>query len=540
MRAIITLSCIIFIIFTASTVQAQFKEIAAGPSFEEPENGFAKILQMKNGNTAFVNITLQEGINLRIYDSVHTEKVNTTVSTAYGELGRFDVVEAVFEISNTIVIIISRLNDDIPTLTRLIIDGNTGKLKLQKNIGAMRDEWKSSFGNTNSPKYFIVRKDPSGDTYAIALLYSKRTLYSRKTDITSPLEIIHYGSDHNEVSRKLCAAPNDNEARCGLIDMVVAGPEKIIALFKIVKDRKVTNMLLGFIENGKLTYKEANLAIDRYLPYYSLKYNPVSNKIILLEASAVNEKRLEEYSTFLYMFNSSATKEDINDFGIGGKLQTGYQDFFDKKDPYQGMPQDLVVNEDGSFTILYEEILAVRNNTGNGTELGQTVVSTYDQYGKKISDYLLPKKHWIIGTMLLPFYVQSRELAAQELFKGNQYKSFVYLGSMKKQFILFNDTEKNNDLKGEKLVSVNGVMMRSKLTMVMGVTGDCDAFMYELTGNDIMPKREYLFGEKDKGHALALLPVSAYNKQNNMLVTIRLDKKTDRNKTISIVWLEIP
>ncbi len=72
--------------------------------------------------------------------------------------------------------------------------------------------------------------------------------------------------------------------------------------------------------------------------------------------------------------------------------------------------------------------------------------------------------------------------------------------------------------------------------MVIGVTVDCNAYMYKLTGDDIFPEREYLFAEKDKGRALAMLTIADYNKKNNSYTTLMLDKSNTKTKMVSVVW----
>ena len=47
----------VVLFFCGASTQAQFKAIAQGPVFEEPENGFSKVLQMKDGSTLFFHGT---------------------------------------------------------------------------------------------------------------------------------------------------------------------------------------------------------------------------------------------------------------------------------------------------------------------------------------------------------------------------------------------------------------------------------------------------------------------------------------------------
>ncbi len=513
------------------TTQAQFKQLAEGPVFEEPEDGFAKILQMRNGNTFYVHVTLKDGINIRIYDPGHTEKIVTTVSPAYSELEKNDRVEGVFEINNKVIILVSRIDEGLPTLIRLIIDGNSGKLLQQKSVGSLKKEWKPSFGMTAVPHFFLVRKDPDTDNYAVAIFNYRGMVYNKRQTDYSPVEIIHYGSENNEISRKFCNVPDDNETRCALTDMVVIGPEKVIALLRFISE-KGSRSMLGILEKGVISYKETSLSYS-YNSYYTFKYNPVTKKIIWMITSLIDGRKEYVYGTNLYMLDLAGQLTEIRNFGTSQKLQDEYKEAFGKKEGYQGMPQNIIINSDGGFTVLYEEIAYIQKENGNGTELGVVGVSDYDREGKMISDYLIPKRHWILGTQLYPFYVQDRELAAQMLYKGNQYKSFVYLHTTKGSYVLCNDTERNKEIR-----TINFISTRDNLIMVQGVTGDCDAYMYSLRGDTTILKKEYLFGEKDKGHALALLTISAYDKKNNMYVTLMLDKKNMRNKMVSVVWLQ--
>ena len=59
MKTIIAVLFLILLSLSYLPTYAQFKLVAQGPKFEEPEEGFAKILQLKNGNT-FIFILLQK------------------------------------------------------------------------------------------------------------------------------------------------------------------------------------------------------------------------------------------------------------------------------------------------------------------------------------------------------------------------------------------------------------------------------------------------------------------------------------------------
>lgn len=556
MKTIATALLLALLCISYLPTHAQFKQIAEGPKFEEPEEGFAKILQLKNGNTFYMHVTLKDGINVRIYNADHKEKTVTTFLPSYQELEEGDAVDGVFEINSKIIVFVNKYEDKLLTLHRLIIDGNTGKLNEQKIIAKGRNPAK--YGKFRKPRqwdFFNIRKDPYSDNYAVAV-YDEN-----EGDRTQILEIIHYSGDHTEVTRKFCYLPLG--ATCNFLDMVVIGSEKICAFLAFTQNNEIKYNVMAIIEKGEAAINYTQLTIpDELIEVYKTakkallvpetilfgmaKYNPANQKIIFAQDGLMNYNDRPDWyylfsikhTAFLYIIDPvTKVVQFLPQLEQSEKLHTEFKELLDVKKKYNGRPQDIIINDDGGFTILYEEQLFEWDKSSNRTELGSIVVSKYDRNGKSISEYLVPKAHAVLVTKLVPFYISRRAGAAQLLFKGNQYKSFTYVDGIKSKYVLFNDTERNNDIKNaRKRGSIYTGISKAKLVMVIGVTIECDAFMYKLTGDDIFPDREYLFAEKEKGRALALLTVSDYNKKNNIYVTLMLDKSNMKSKLVSVVW----
>lgn len=537
-------SCLSFFL-----VDAQFKQIAEGPKFTEPEEGFAKILQMKNGQTFFLHVTTKNGINIRIYNTAHAEIITTTVTPAYETL-KTGNVEAAFEINNDVVVFISERDDRSPILYRLIIDGNTGKLKEEKTIVRMKKE--GLFINTSSYNSFDIYKDPYSDNYAVSLYYLL------ESDIDKRIEIIHYGSDNNEINRAFCVSKDETFKFFLINDIVVFGPEKLCVFLFAAKDKYTSSKggyyVMATIEKGNpvITYtnlnvskemqtylktkkfKRANLAVTEENNIYLgiKKYNPVTKQILWLTAAQISDEE-RVYIPYLFSIDPLTNKcKSLGYFEFDRKLNEAYKERFEKEKDYSGMPQNLFINDDGGFSVVYEEIMVQSQSTSRGehartdTKLGKLVINTYNKDAAFVSAYLIPKAHWIIFQGLYPFYHARRENSSQKLYRGNQYKSFAYLNGSNKNYIFFNDSERNNDVKKDKFVEIQGI-------------GDSDAFMYQLSGTDVFPKREYAFGVSEKkGHNLALFSISTYNKANNIFTTLKLDKETIKSKEIKLVWLQ--
>ncbi len=523
------------------SVQAQFKQISEGPEFEEPVDGYAKILQLKNGSTFYLHVTMKDGVNVRIYDSSHNEKKTTSFQTSYGELSEKmrDKVLAAFEINNEVIVFVYHTNEKIPTLYRLIIDGATGKLKQQKTISVIKKEWRvSTFNAAYVADFFIIKKDPTNDNYAV--ITDHYWEHFREKEPSKQIHIVHYNGDHTEISNEWLPATTETGEKIVFKDLLVKGPEKLLAIVSGLQD-KVQNFYLVDIKKGAVALNKINIEPGGiYNGFYAFKFNPVSKKLLFLSTAVPAEAKLNEYAIDMFMIDAE-TKEvqSVNNIGLSQKSQDFYKDQFNEKKGFRGMPQNIVISANGGFTILYEDNLIIPNGMGVETSLEALAAVSFDKDGNKTSDYVIPKSHRISHKSFYPMYLYREELAAIELFESNQYKSFVYLDAGTKKFILFNDSEKNNNIDRHKFNGrATGVGLKG-VTAIISMNSDIDAFMYQLSGDNPIPERNYLFEEKNKIRAMALLKAAVYDPVKNIYITLRFDKKTGKGIMARMVWLEV-
>ncbi len=518
---------LILVLFaTAFPAMAQFKQIAEGPEFEEPEGGYARIVQMKNGNTAFVHITVKKGIDLRIYDAAHKEKVATNIelsiervklNTEMTMFPKFAIeeIKGVFEINNDIVVFFHELDAKKSVLFRVIIDGNTGRLKEEKEL----------FNKRFGP--YDVQKDREGQNYSIYM-----SEFSEKEKKGIP-HIIYYDAAHKPIHDWSFDSPETNEGNkyFNYKGMVTGEKGRVYAFFMTKGKSKedLGNMYMVSMEEGneKISLDKLNMPADLLYEAAIVKYDPVDRKIVFLILSRLKAKS-SDFDAHLNIIDPVAKKMDkITDFGPTETLNQAYTERFDKKKGYAGLPQDIFTNADGSISIAYEEIMVQATTSGsytrNDTKLGKIVINTIDKQGKLLSNYLLGKDHWVIFTQLGLFYHNQQEATAQSIWRGNEYKPFKYIDGPKGRFIFFNDTERNNEVKKDKFVEVQGVL-------------DCDAFIHKLSGTEIFPPRAYAFGEPKKGHTLAMFSVSEYQRETNTMVTLK--NEAGRSKKVKMVWLQ--
>jgi hypothetical protein len=523
------LTLIIIFIFTSFFVSAQFKTLAEGPVFDEPEDGIAKILQLKSGHTLFLHITPKSTIEIQVYDAKHKKKGEQSFQLSTGK--KKLSVKAAFEINGDMVLLVETIEDRTPLLYRLIINGNNGALKNESQIAELNrvsfgQGYSMAFGGVPPPDFYI-RKDPDSDNYALVMLNSF------ESDRNKRIEIVYYGADNKEISRAFYSSPDEKYKYLVYLDMVVIGKERVSVLAYAYNTRssggKESALILAGLEAGSktVTVNELPFSKDLILREAITRYNPVTKDIILLTAAKEN-KRSENYSTYLAYINP--VDKDVTFSGTIFPTQAMDKaiELFGKRNAEIGMPQNLYINADGSFSVVYETIGVVSNRYSTDTELGNIAVSKFDAKGKEIGSCLIPKSQYVFGAAIHPFYLSERQGTAQVLAKGNQFKSFAYLDGVDKSYILFNDIEEN----AEKV-------KKGRITTIRGV-GDCDGFFYDISGNEVLPDRDFVFGKPvgRKENNLALFAISDYDKKNKIYVTLKLEKE-GRDKGVKLVWLQL-
>lgn len=518
-------------ILTVNMASAQFKLIAEGPVFKEPEDGYAKILQLKNGNTIFIHLTEKDGIDTRIYNAQHQETAATHIEPAYGKLGHNGDVESLFEINGDVVLMASKFESRTPVLYRMIIDGKTGAVKEDKQIAQLEKlglfvNYALLYGNVPIPNFFI-RKDPASDNYALVLFNSFESERSKV------IEIVSYGADNKETARAYYSSPNERYKYMRYVDMAVIGSNKVSVLAYAYNTAhsggKESELIMANLDKGStaVSLTELGFSKDLIVNYGICRYNPVTKNLVVV-ALAKEKQRDKGYVPIMALINPF----DKKIIKIAIAVPSERINPFSNKE-FTGLPQNLFIHSDGSFTIVSEEMTTVSySNTyskeSGNTFLGNLAVVNYTSDGKLVTDYVVRKGQELSGSYLMPLYHSRREGSMQLLGKGNQFKSFAFISGNTNSYILFNDTERNNDkLETGKPVTVKGV-------------SESDGFYYPVTGTQPTLKRAYLFGNPDAKHEhnLGVFTISDYNADKNIYTTLQLSNISGK-KGVKVVWLQL-
>jgi len=551
MKRIIPL--IILLFSFQQLASAQFKILAESPAFEEPEEGFGRLLLLKNGNTVLIQIHREQkdGIEMRIYNKEHVETLKKHIKARPGGDYATESVNGIFEINGDVAILITAIIEKKPTLFRIVLNAATGDLKTMKKIA----ETGKHLIDEENPLFnpFLVRKDPLSDYYAVAISHDRE---EAPTD--EQVEVMLYKGRHEEISRADYALSDNKYGLLQLHDLVVYNGETVGLLgyaysYNDVLKRREGNLVLLKLEKNEHTLKLSmpDLMKGSQIDGGIIRYNPVTGKLILLGCALMDDDTEKEtkkkvtpgpeiitegntekkYIAFAAFANPATMSiEKVFDVFPAAASERRKKLFKDKK-AFSGMPQNLFLNADGGFSIVYEHLVTyipVGSNIFLHTvHLGDIAVSTFNREGIMQTSALVPKEQRMYPSWLEPFYHSRRDNTGNPLLHGQQFKSFAYLNTGNKNYILLNDTERNIDeLKSGSMITIMAV-------------GACDAFYYPIDGRNTLPDRQYVFGnEKDKRtFKLAAFTISDYDQANNIYVTMQVENGI-RGKNTKVIWLQ--
>ena len=482
---------------------SQFKLIAESKKFEEPAYK-SRIIQLKNGNTVLLN-PRTGGIEVRIYDNNHQEKS----VTSFGPSSTLQAVEirSMIEVKSDVILFISSENDGIPTLTRFIVDGNTGKLKGESVLATSNKRGKMiTIGGS-----FVVKQAELDESYVVAIDHAL------EADKDKRVEILQYDDNHTQVKKTYLVTGDNGDYKFFVyMDMIVIKADMVKVFLYNGKEKYFYNSKKGRMVMASIDLKETAPVYSTFSNLENIKfyfvepyYNHATKKLYAL-ASELQHKD-NPFSQFYIKIDLLTNKSEVLSFKwLSDEIHQQYRDKYSLKGDYSGYFRQFRVNDDESFSMVFEEIFTYSTTGAFGGSAstsysGKILVVDYTAKASISKAYFAPK------------------LFIKDTY--SPYKEFVYINSGKKSYICFNDTERNNEVKKDKFVEIKAV-------------AELDAFYYPLTGSDIFPKRDYVFGDKEKGHELLSFGISHYDRKNNVIATLRLSKESITDKAVSLVWLQ--
>ncbi len=523
-------SLLVIFLLCAFFMQAQFFQVTEGPLFPAPEKGVVRLLQMKNGSTAYIHVDTDSGVHVQVYEPEY--RVRTEARFIPSLLKQNNaVVEAIFEMNADVVLMISETGDDESNLYRVIIDGKTAKLKEEQRIARAKInvpvKGKEKAADPVLP-VFSVRYDSKGSGYAVAIINKFIS------DTSKRVEIIMYTNDNRESFRQHYSTKKEKYMYLQLVDMAVTGANKAAAVIYGYDQGKAGEkngeVMLVTIEKDKpaLTVNELSYSNDLVPEFGILRYESTFNQLLMLTTARVRSDAARPRNYLGYINLSSRELVSNTVITAGDKLKAGYAELYGKKAEYKALPQDILLNDDRSYTVIFEEQeLYTGKEGGNYTAIRNTSVVNYDPEGVVNDAYLIPLEHTVQYFNPAPFCQSGYKLRGQQFISNNQYATVKFISDGHYSYLLLNDKE------------INAGAISGKPVSAMADLKGTNAFFCRLSGKELTPPREFVFGKPLPGTEpkLALFSVSDYDRANNLLVLLKQDKE-DNRAGVKIVWLQ--
>lgn len=504
----------------AIPTHAQFTTVAESPAFQEPEDGAARILQLKNGNTLFLHYTARQGLAIQLFDSAH-RRIDTLPSIANLASYKNGNLDAAFEAGGNAALFISDRTQKHPVMRRLTINGHTGQLQ-EDSVIADLDKINLRKKKVSTASDFLVIKDPWSESYAVWMYFNT----DEETD--GGYQIVHFGAGHREISRARFRN-FDHEVPFQYWDMAVIGEEQLCILGMEehkTADKDSMVMKLATLEKGKIFFAFHDLKFPKGVNTVGgfIKYNPYTDQLLLMQAVKEDERKTARTITFLatvklHSMHISYSKEIYLD-----KVNRKSLEVFGPKEEYAGVPQNIFIKRDGSYAIVFEELdnhVRMMNNTPTviSTVLANVAVVDFSAEGKELNSWMIPKRQINQGVIMKPFYVKNRENVQEKLNWDDQYKFFTYIPG----YILINDLdEKHKQLERGKQPAIRDL-------------SNCHGYFYQLEGEETIPGRNLVFAPDDR--QVALFSIADYDAGKRRLVTLK--RTPESRKDVKLVWVDV-
>ena len=541
------LSFIFLFLLYGFAAQAQFPIIGSSSSFEEPETGYAKILFLKNKHTAYVHVSYEGAIEVKMYDAAYKPVFFKTLHTQFGKLKKMSV-KNLFETHGNLNLFFSEVDGDGQRLCRVVIDGKDGHINREDVVGTMEKistgkKYAIAMGGVDMPDFF-VRHHAAGNSYAVTIYNS----FASESD--HRIEIILFNGDHQEVFRSYVGTPDHQYKYINMLDMTLSGEEQAQAWiygFNTQKNEGGEAFIATLDASAKtLSFKPFYQDVGRKSTEGVLRYDAVNKRLIGVTQAISHAKGSWNGTNVFYEIRrfvfdpalGAATEQPVTGLNL---LDRQTKALFGNKADFEGVLQNFYINSDGSQTLIFEGLRQETTSRGTHTSIRISMrnasVITYDKDGEVLTTAVIPFCHMLNNSMMTggayetysPLEHYRRTAGGIKLKAGNQYKSFFYLNGKHENYVLLNDIFINEErqTKGKDIVMIQGLE-------------ECDAFVFHADGKEEVPKRSYLFGATDskKKHNLALLTLSDYNREESVYATLRIDVE-GKKKTARLVWMKV-
>ena len=540
----------------AAGTYAQQPKVSLSQPFEEPEDGWNKVMQLRNGNTFFLHFTKKEGIEITVYDKSHSVISQKVVTSELWNprAMRESVVEGLYEINGQPVLFLQQLLDKTPTLFRLRLNAQTGEVEKEKQISSMErykvgSGWAMKFGGVDASDIY-VEKDPHSDCYAVAYFNSFAHESGKR------IEVVHYSGEHKILNR---AYYFDSTAEAPFkftrfIGMAVIGDKQVnVCTYGFNTERssgeKDSRVIVSRLAKGDKSFKHNMLDFsDDFRDTKAIMhYNPGTNMLQLLTVTFMKTKSKffsSRASTYYLTLMSYIDPENLSVAFTKPMVTQKASEYafkhFGTQDSYSGMPQNMLINQDHSTTMLMEE-MSTQTTTQNGrvireqTFLGGAGITELNERGGEESGYVLPKMQMASG-IIPPLYISKKSQGFWSYRPGtmmgfggggnnNAFMSYDYVDAGKDRYIIFNDYPSN--------LSRDHSQKRKMVTTI----SDANTVCFKIKDGEADMFLPFGVPQSDRQTNFSYIESSSFLPETNTYATLMM-QRDGRDKKAHIAWIK--
>lgn len=514
---------------------AQSNAVYSENSFNEPVNGWNKIIFLKNGNTVYINGNASN-FRIMIYDKDHKSISNQNIpyrsAVQGGMQGTDPILKAVYEVQDNIVILMSCNTgcgmggyvNCVQNLYRFVLDPATGKVTKGDKI--CETEKVRSWGyNLSTMTYndIYVTKDPVSDMYAV-LVFNGYT-----EDMPDRVKLMTFDGNHQMVKTVVLDALSTKDRAVHFAGICMY--DKVVYLGTNMRNAKEKGqevpLCISVLRDGADVFTTTVLNIKPFAINSDCKmaYNPATKTLDLLITTETSKKNTggffsdgsesTQYLTSGIIKLDAATMTTKYMGGIDGTLVDVYaKEKLGEKDGFNGVMPSYYLHADKSPVIVQEEQHVVtRSGYGSGvtaTMVSKIGVTKLGTDSKATSGYVL----------------RIREISANlyRMHAPEAYYDYQYLSTPSADYLIFNDLEENVD-KPEK------AKPHALLTI-----SDANTVVCKMINGKI--EKSYAWGapQKRNDDHYAMVGVSAFDETTHTWATILVNGDDKRAR---LAWLKL-
>jgi len=534
------LYALFFLLLAAGRTGAQAPHIEKSEAFDEPGDGWNKVLQLKNGNTFFLHFSRKNGVEINVYGKDRKLVGTQEVTSDLWEIKKlqYTLIAGLHEINNEVVLFLVQMDGRTPTLYRVRFSGATGAKVADEEMGSLPKIKMFSMGATEANNIF-VEKDPASDCYAVIYFNGFAN------DKDERIRVEHYDGSHKIISKAFYDSPNEDFRYLRYVGCVVDGPNRLyIGTYGARKLNGKEGMVhISRLKAGATAFENKPLKFTEDFKDTKsiMAYNHSNNTIQMLALAFSrgrmsvfgNSARGEYMSLMSYIDPESMDLKSVKPLA-GAKVNEYVHRALNSDMNYTGLPQQMVINKDNSTTIHSEMQMQEMTVDQNGnivssmTYLGAMGVNELEADGTERAGYAILKNQ-AAGGLLDPLYISARSNGRWQYIVGaathNAYISFDYVNTDKGRYIIFNESNKNIDRDEDKRRKV--VMNVNKL----------NTLCYSLNGTTM--SKFFLFGEPadDSKSSSCQISTSDFDKNTGTYATVMIERE-GRDRSAKIVWVK--